>query len=113
MHELSIVTSIMEQSLSICKENKAHEIKEIEIEIGSLSGIDKSSFSFVIESVKHSYGLGKCNFVMNFISNNRVCNNCQTSFSADYFLGDICKKCGSGFLVLKVNSEVKIKSILI
>ncbi len=112
MHELSVATSIMEKVVEISNDNNAEKIKEIELEIGSLSGIDRASFSFVMECLKESYGFPDCNIIINYHEHKFICNNCGNMFT-DRFIGSICSECNDGLLTVTGSQDVKIKSLLI
>lgn len=112
MHELSVANSIIEHAINVANENNASDIKEIELEIGSMSGIDKDSFSFVMSCLKDSSGFNNCNIKIIYLENYYECTNCETKHN-EGFNGENCSICNNGILILKGNSDVKIKSILI
>ena len=45
MHELSIAISIIDQVLNIASENTSEAVKNVEVEIGKISGIDIDSIA--------------------------------------------------------------------
>ena len=52
MHELSIAQSIVELAEKEARNHQANSIEELELEIGTLAGIEWVSLEFALESVK-------------------------------------------------------------
>ena len=51
MHELSIALSILDLVALEAIKQKAHEVKEIELEVGHWAGVDISALSFSMRAV--------------------------------------------------------------
>ncbi len=47
MHELSLAMDLIERAEEIARRENAKRVRQIEVEIGDLSGIDRESFAFV------------------------------------------------------------------
>ena len=99
MHELSLANSIIEQVSIIATQNNAENIKEIELEIGALAGIEKDSFSFVMDCLKDSAGYKDCNVIIRYKEQYFQCNSCGAILNR-CFNGDLCCECNDGFIVL-------------
>ena len=112
MHELSIAIGIVDIASDHAKKNNARQVKEIEIEVGSLSGI-------VIDAL---------DFAMDAAIKNSICDNAQwkiieiparsvcTTTKKEYPSNDLyskCPFCGMYGHELISGRELRVKSLLV
>lgn len=112
MHELSIVMSIVDIATKQASQAQAHEVEQIELEIGQLSGVEMQSFDFAWkQGIKNSV-LQKAELVVNRPEGIGECLECHTSFHLDN-LFDSCLVCGSHFIDIKKGKELRVKSLVV
>lgn len=112
MHELSIVMSIIDIATKQLQGTDATEIEEIELEIGSLSGVEEKSFDFAWNQAVKNTPLHNSIRVVNKIEGVATCLDCMIDFSVEN-LYDACPVCGGHFLNIKKGKELKVKSIVV
>jgi len=74
MHELTLATAIVEMAVLEAEKNNAGSVKEIELEVGKLSGVDADALEFALSlavrntkleytviKILHTDGIGRCN----------------------------------------------------
>ncbi len=112
MHELSIVNNILEIAEENARKNNAKIIREIELDIGELSGVEFDALEFAFENCQKTGMLKDVKFIVNRIPGKAVCNSCTQEFEAcDYYTP--CPKCSSFDVNINQGKEIKIKSIRI
>jgi hydrogenase nickel incorporation protein HypA/HybF len=112
MHELSIVMSIIDIATKQLQGIDATEIEEIELEIGTLSGIEEKSFDFAWNQAVRNTPLQNSIRVVNKIEAVATCIDCMIDFSVEN-LYDACPVCGEHFLNINKGKELKVKSIVV
>lgn len=111
MHELSIAMSIVE----IAEENAAisgmKTINEIQIEVGTLSGVVHEALEFAMEEAVKNTVLQNAKRIVINIPGKAKCNDCECEFD----LLDIytpCPKCSSFNNEIIRGQELKVKSMI-
>lgn len=112
MHELSIVTGIIELSEKVLSENKGNDIQEIELEIGKLSGVDYHAFEFAWETAKKDTILEKAKKTILKTEAKALCLDCKHKFTIDNIY-DACPKCQQYFTQILSGKELKVLSLTI
>lgn len=112
MHELSIANNIIE----IVEEEKtkanAKIISELELEIGSMSGIIVEALEFALEEAKKNSALQQTHILYNEVMAEALCIECQNSFQVDDFFA-VCPKCGSFKTDIIKGKDLKIKKLVV
>jgi hydrogenase nickel incorporation protein HypA/HybF len=112
MHEFSIAESIINIAVDTMHKNNGKILKEIELEIGTASGIEVSSLELALLSLlKHSF---ENNVLVNVTKIKAIafCTICKTEFeTAEPF--PFCPDCNTFSSSLKQGKELKVKSIQI
>jgi hydrogenase nickel incorporation protein HypA/HybF len=112
MHELSIAQSIVELAEQQARSHQAEEIEELELEIGSLAGVELQALDFALESSVRGTMLANAKIVRHLIAGEGLCEACNTTFSVENFF-TACPHCGSyGVKILK-GRELRVKSIIV
>jgi hydrogenase nickel incorporation protein HypA/HybF len=112
MHELSIVMSIIDIAEENAIKASASVINEIELDIGSQSGVVIEALEFAIESAKQGTMLETAKWTINEIQAIAKCTACSHEFEADDMFSP-CPACGNPFTDIIQGKELKVKSLRI
>jgi len=112
MHELSIAQSIVELAEQEAQNHYAVSIEELELEIGTLAGIDPVALQFALESAIKGSRLENALIIKRFITGEGRCGDCEHFFSMENLLS-ACPFCGSYVISIIKGKELRIKSIII
>ena len=112
MHELSIAVNIIEIAEEHAKKENASVITEIELDIGSQSGVVVEALEFAMESATKGTMLENAKVVINAIPARSVCNKCGNRFFVEEIFTP-CSECGNPFCDLVKGKELKVKSLKI
>jgi hydrogenase nickel incorporation protein HypA/HybF len=110
MHELSIALGIVKiAEEEIAKSGSTH-IEAIELEIGTLAGIEIESLDFVWPMAVKDTILENAGKKIQIIQAQAKCIDCNTIYSIENMF-DPCPKCGSFFKAVMQGKELRVKSI--
>ena len=112
MHELSIAQSIVDLAEEQARNHQAQCIEELELEIGSLAGVEWRALEFALESCVKGTMLENARIVRQDIPGEGRCGDCETSFFTDTLL-NTCPACGSYMVKIARGKELRIKSIVV
>ena len=110
MHDLSIAISIVEIAEENAKREKATVINEIELDIGSQSGVVLEALEFAMQAAVKGTMMEKAEVKINSIPAKATCIKCQHQF----FIADLfspCPKCGHPFCEVVQGRELKVRSL--
>ncbi len=110
MHELSIALSIIDIAEEEAQKANAHKINEIELEIGTLSGIELSALEFAFETATEGTMLENAKVRIEVIEAEGFCNECRKEFILKYIY-DSCPFCNGFNIKLLKGKELKLKSL--
>ena len=112
MHELSVAQNIIE----IVKENaeklQAKTVTEVELDIGTISGVVKENLEFAMEVAVKNTILEGAIIKIHVIQANAKCRNCSKEFEMDDIYS-MCPHCQSIEYDIISGRELKVKSIKI
>lgn len=112
MHELSIVMAIVDMAEREFRKNRARRIESIELDIGTLSGIELKALEFAWPvGVKDSV-LQDAHRQINLIEAEARCLECDRQFGLENRY-DPCPGCGGHFLEFLRGEELRVKSLTI
>lgn len=112
MHELSIAMNIVDIANEYLKKANSKRILEIELEIGTLSGVDFAALDFALNEGISNTILKDSKKKIIKISAQAKCLNCSNEFDID-FLYDQCPECKEfNFEVIR-GRELRVKSIVV
>jgi hydrogenase nickel incorporation protein HypA/HybF len=112
MHELAIVMSIIDIAERQAANANASSIDEIELDIGTLSGVEMDALEFAWnEAVKRTV-LEKTVRTINRIEGFADCIDCGISFRIEH-LYDGCPVCGGHLINITKGKELKVKSLVV
>lgn len=110
MHELSIALSIIDIAREEALKVKAEKINSIEIEIGSISGIEISALEFAFETAVKDTLLEKAERKIIQVPAMAECLDCNFTFPLSVFY-EPCPSCKSLTINILQGKELRIKSI--
>ncbi len=110
MHEMSIAMSIVEIAEKEAKKAKVSRFAAIEMEIGTLAGIEFDALDFVWEAAVHSTVLEEAEKRIKKIPARARCEDCDKEFTLE-FIHDNCPNCGSFFKTIIQGRELRVKSL--
>ncbi len=112
MHELSIAMSILDIVKEYAEKENASEVTEIEIELGSLSGVVSESLVFALEMACKNTISEKAEIKILEIKAEAKCKHCNQIFELENYFAP-CPECkNSGYEILK-GKELQVKSLKI
>lgn len=110
MHEMSIALSIIDIANEEALRANAKRINEIEIEIGSISGVEISALEFSLELAVKNTLLENAQRKIISIPAKAECLECNSTFALTTFY-EPCPSCESLTIKIIQGKELKIKSI--
>lgn len=110
MHEMSIVKGIIKIAENEAKKAKVTSFSAIDLEIGTLAGIEFDALEFVWNIAVNNTVLEKATKNINIILAKAVCKNCKTEHTLE-FIHDPCPKCESFQKNLIQGKELNIKTL--
>jgi hydrogenase nickel incorporation protein HypA/HybF len=112
MHEFSIAVSIVDLAADYAEREKANHIREIEIEVGDLSGVVIDALEFCMEAAVKDSILAEARIRILPVAGKGRCRNCQHEFDLnDLYSG--CPECGTPSPEIIAGSELRVKSLLV
>ncbi len=112
MHEMSIVVSIVEIAENEANKVDAKKITSLELDIGTVSGIEIDALNFAFDSIKHETMLSDAEIKINILTAKSVCEDCNYEFLVEDVYS-LCPKCDSYKTSIIQGKEMKVKSILV
>jgi len=110
MHELSIALGIVKIAEEETAKAKANKVDIIELEIGTLAGIEFESLDFVWPMAVKNTVLENAQKNIRIIKGKGKCIDCDTIFDMDHFY-DCCPKCQSNFKGILQGKELRVKAL--
>jgi hydrogenase nickel incorporation protein HypA/HybF len=112
MHELSIVMSIVDIAQQQANIANASMIDEIELDIGTLSGIEMDALEFAWKQGVKQTILENASKKINRIEATAKCLDCNAEFKMDNYY-DACPVCSGHFLDIIQGKELRVKSLVV
>jgi len=110
MHELSIALGIVKIAEEETAKAMAKKVDTIELEIGTLAGIEFESLDFVWPMAVKNTVLENAQKKVHIVKGKGKCMDCETVFDMDHFY-DSCPKCQSNFKGILQGKELRVKSL--
>jgi hydrogenase nickel incorporation protein HypA/HybF len=112
MHELSIAKNIIEIVEEHARELNASVVAEVELDIGTVSGVIPETLEFVMDIAAKDTVLEGSKIIINIIQAKAQCKNCSKDFEIDDIY-TMCPHCGSLQFEIIQGKELKVKAIRI
>lgn len=110
MHELSIALGIVKIAEDESRKASARTVKSIELEIGSMAGIEMDSLDFAWPVAVKDTVLEHANRKIDLIPAKAKCLECQTEFNLEHTF-DACPSCKSYFKDIFQGKELRVKAL--
>ena len=112
MHELSIAMSIVEIATEYAIKDKADQVLEIEIEVGTLSGVIPEALELAMEAATRNTICEAAKWKINIINAKMVCPDSEKVIPTESLV-DPCPVCGAFGHELTQGKELRLKSLLV
>lgn len=112
MHELSIALSIVELAEEEARKANAASISKVEVEIGTMAGIETDALLFAWDSVVQGTMAQQASLVINSIQAEAHCLECGKEFPAEHFFVQ-CPHCSSFRYQITKGKELRICSLMV
>lgn len=110
MHELSVALGILKIAENEAEKAKAKKVESIELEIGTLAGIEFDSLDFVWPAAVKDTILEHAKREVNIVNAKAQCVDCETVFDIKHHY-DSCPNCNSNFKSILQGKELRVKSL--
>ncbi len=112
MHELSIALNIVDIATAETRKAGALRVTDLNIEVGSLSGVIVEALEFAMEVAVRDTILSGARVAIHPVQAQAKCKQCGEEFEvADYF--EQCPKCDSLDLQIMRGQELKVRSLVV
>lgn len=112
MHELSIVMGIIDIAEEAVKKNNANKVESIELEIGTMAGIERQALDFAWEAAIRNTVLSGAEMEVITIPAKARCMDCGTEFPIeDRF--EACPVCHDYLNEFIQGKELRVKSLVV
>ena len=110
MHEMSIAMSIVKIAEEEASKAEVSHFAAIDLEIGTLAGIEFDALEFVWEVAVQKTVLEKAERRIKKIPAKARCGDCERVYSLE-FIHDNCPDCGSFLKTIIQGKELRVKSL--
>ncbi|MDX2413818.1 MAG: hydrogenase maturation nickel metallochaperone HypA [Bacteroidales bacterium] len=112
MHEMTIAQSIIDIVQKEASVSENAKVKELELEIGVLAGIEYEALEFALKVIAPGSIIEGAHIVIDKPGGLAVCNDCNKDFDTESPI-NLCPKCGSYSCSILKGKELRVSSILI
>lgn len=112
MHELSIALSIVELAEEEARKANAASISQVEVEIGTMAGIETDALLFAWDSVVLDTMAQQAKLVIHTVEAEAHCLECGKDFPAGHFFVQ-CPHCSSFRYQITKGKELRICSLMV
>lgn len=112
MHELSLVMNILEIADEQMKLHHARKLEKIELEIGTLAGVEMDAFIFAWEAAVVNTDMENTERIIHEIPGKAKCLQCNVEYQMDRLFSP-CPTCGEYLNELLQGKELRIKSLVV
>lgn len=112
MHELSIAANILQLAEEETQQAGGHIITEIELEIGTLAGIELEALRFGFEAVSKDSIACDAGLTITTIPAKAKCSGCSTLFPVHSYFTP-CPQCASTLNSLEQGEELRMVAVIV
>ena len=112
MHELSLVLNIIDIAEEEVKKAHAHQVDSIELEVGSLAGVEMDALDFSWDVAVKDTVLANAERTIDQVQAVAKCSNC----GCEYFVHESfepCPACNEVFVEYLKGKELRVKSLVV
>lgn len=110
MHEMSVALSIVKIAEKEAEKAKVSQFAAIDLEIGTLAGIEFDALDFVWDAAVKQTVLEKADKRIKKIPAKARCADCNEVYSPEYIY-DSCPVCSSFLKTILQGKELRVKSL--
>ena len=110
MHELSVAMGIVKIAESETRKAGAREVEAIELEIGTLAGIEFEALDFVWPIAVRDTVLEHAEKRVEVVEGKARCMDCDTEFQLSRYY-DSCPQCRSNLKAILRGKELRVKAL--
>ena len=110
MHELSVALGIVKIAEDETRKAGAHRVEIIDLEIGTLAGIEFDSLEFVWSSAVKDSVLEHATKRVSIVQARAKCLDCEFEFEIKHYY-DSCPICNSSLKGILQGKELRVKSL--
>lgn len=110
MHELGIMTGVMESTLATAREAGATKVLSVTLRIGRMTEAIEDALLFAFDAVKEGTIAQDAELEVIMVEPRSVCLSCGAEYEHDRF-HMLCPECESPFTQLVAGKELEIASI--
>ncbi|RLD21554.1 MAG: hydrogenase maturation nickel metallochaperone HypA [Bacteroidetes bacterium] len=110
MHELSIALGIVKIAEEESRKANAKVVTSIELEIGTMAGIEMDSLDFAWPVAVKDTVLENAKREIDLIPAKAKCLECQTEYDLEHTF-DVCPSCNSYFKDIFQGKELRVKAL--
>ncbi len=110
MHELGIMTGVMESVEQAAKNANANKVLKISLQVGVMTEAIEDALRFAFEALSEGTMCEGAELEVNMVQPVSVCLECGNEYEHDRF-HMVCPECGSAFTQLIQGKEMNIESI--
>lgn len=110
MHEMSIVSGVLDIAENEARAAGARVINSVEIEVGQLAGVEIPSLEFCFEVARRGTLAAGAELVIHEISGLGHCPDCGQDVAVDYFMA-VCPACKQGLVEILQGKELRVRCI--
>ena len=112
MHELSIALSIVESAEEAARTNQATMISKVEVEIGSMAGVETEALLFAWDAVVQGTMAQGALLSITTIQAEAHCTACGNDFPVENYFAE-CPQCGRFQYEIFRGKELRICSLIV
>lgn len=112
MHELSIVTGIIDIAVREAGKAGASVVEEVELDIGCLTTVEMSAFDMAWRQAIRGTILESSTTTINRIAGKARCLDCDAVFGLPQLYSP-CPGCGSHWLSIQDGKQLKVRSLIV
>ncbi len=110
MHELGIMTGVMESVEQAAKNANADKVLKISLQVGVMTEAIEDALRFAFEALSEGTMCEGAELEVNMVQPVSICLECGKEYEHDRF-HMVCPECGSAFTQLIQGKEMNIESI--
>lgn len=112
MHEMSIVSGILDIALKEARSADAQVIRTVEIEVGELAGVEIPALEFGFEVARRGTLAEQAELIIHEIPGLGHCQDCDKDVAIDSFI-PVCPTCGELLPGVLQGKELRVRSIVV
>ncbi len=107
MHELAIVSSVLDQLDELKKQHEGKVFSKVGLRVGELAGLDVDCLRFGFECVVKDTPWEQLTLEIEQVARRQRCPTCSTEFKAENW-DTVCPQCGETATIIIAGEELQI-----